>query len=309
MKRILAISTAILLCSVIHAQPRVWKELERPLNFFLVSDTGRNGYYEQKDIAETMGKIAETIDIEFVLGAGDIHHFEGVRSVDDPLWMTNYELIYSHPDLMVPWYAVCGNHEYRGNTQAVIDYSSRSARWNMPSRYYTFVKEEDGTTVRIIMLDTCPMIDKYRTDSKYADAAMQDYEQQLEWLDKVLSEADEDWIIAVGHHPVYAYTDKSEKERTDMQKRLDTVLRKYGNVDMYLCGHIHTFQHIRMPGNGIDYVVNSSGSLSREVGPIEGTVFCSSKEGFSLITADKDELDLHMVDKKGRVIHTVRKTR
>ena len=60
-----------------------------------------------------MGSMAEAIDIEFVVAAGDIHHFEGVQSTSDPLWMTNYELIYSHPDLMIPWYPVCGNHEYR----------------------------------------------------------------------------------------------------------------------------------------------------------------------------------------------------
>ena len=100
--------------------------------FILANDLGRNGYYDQKPIAELMGKMAENVDIEFVVAAGDVHHFEGVRSTTDPLWMTNYELIYSHPDLMIPWYPVLGNHEYRGNTQAVIDYSNVSARWRMP---------------------------------------------------------------------------------------------------------------------------------------------------------------------------------
>lgn len=62
-----------------------WKALEKPLNFYLANDLGRNGYYDQKTVAETMGKMAETIDIEFVVAAGDIHHFEGVQSVSDPL--------------------------------------------------------------------------------------------------------------------------------------------------------------------------------------------------------------------------------
>lgn len=79
-----------------------WKALEKPLNFYLVNDLGRNGYYDQKPIAELLGKMAEAVDIECVVAAGDVHHFEGVRSVDDPLWMTNYELIYSHPELMIP---------------------------------------------------------------------------------------------------------------------------------------------------------------------------------------------------------------
>ena len=288
-----------------------WKALEGPLNFYLANDLGRNGYYDQKPIAETMGKMAETIDIEFVVAAGDIHHFEGVQSISDPLWMTNYELIYSHPDLMIQWYPICGNHEYRSNTDAVVEYSNVSARWEMPAKYYTFVKEEDGVTVRIVMVDTTPMIDKYREETdKYADASRSDWKEQTAWLDQVLSEADEDWVLVVGHHPIYAYTDKSESERTDLQQRLDPVIRKYGNVDMYLCGHIHTFQHIRKDGCDIDYVVNTSGSLSREdVQPTDGTVFCSNKSGWSLITADEHELKLHMLDKEGNVLHTVTRTR
>ena len=288
-----------------------WKALEGPLNFYLANDLGRNGYYDQKPIAETMGKMAETIDIEFVVAAGDIHHFEGVQSISDPLWMTNYELIYSHPDLMIQWYPICGNHEYRSNTDAVVEYSNVSARWEMPAKYYTFVKEEDGVTVRIVMVDTTPMIDKYREETdKYADASRSDWKEQTAWLDQVLSEADEDWVLVVGHHPIYAYTDKSESERTDLQQRLDPVIRKYGNVDMYLCGHIHTFQHIRKDSCDIDYVVNTSGSLSREdVQPTDGTVFCSNKSGWSLITADEHELNLHMLDKEGNVLHTVTRTR
>ena len=288
-----------------------WKALEKPLNFYLANDLGRNGYYDQKTVAETMGKMAEAIDIEFVVAAGDIHHFEGVQSVSDPLWMTNYELIYTHPDLMIPWYPVCGNHEYRSNTDAVVAYSSISARWEMPSKYYTFVKDEDGVTVRVVMLDTTPMIDKYREETdKYADASKSDYTEQLEWLDGVLSEAGEDWVLVVGHHPIFAYTDKTESERTNLQQMLDPVLRKYGNVDMYHCGHIHTFQHIRREGCDIDYVVNSSGSLSRDdVQPIDGTVFCSNESGYSLLTVDENELDLYMLDKEGNVLHTVTRSR
>ena len=317
MKRILPLllaAAALVSCGQVTVstdRTEEWKALEGPLNFYLANDLGRNGYYDQKPIAETMGKMAETIDIEFVVAAGDIHHFEGVQSISDPLWMTNYELIYSHPDLMIQWYPICGNHEYRSNTDAVVEYSNVSARWEMPAKYYTFVKEEDGVTVRIVMVDTTPMIDKYREETdKYADASRSDWKEQTAWLDQVLSEADEDWVLVVGHHPIYAYTDKNESERTDLQQRLDPVIRKYGNVDMYLCGHIHTFQHIRKDGCDIDYVVNTSGSLSREdVQPTDGTVFCRNKSGWALITADEHELKLHMLDKEGNVLHTVTRTR
>lgn len=304
-KRIIIFMAAALIAALSYAQnAEVWKAMEKPLNFFLANDLGRNGYYDQKPIAELMGNMAEQIDIECVIAAGDVHHFEGVRSVSDPLWMTNYELIYSHPELMIPWYSILGNHEYRGNTQAVIDYTNVSARWNMPARYYTKTFENDGVSVRLVMLDTAPLISKYRKDTEqYPDACKQDLDRQLAWADSVLTVAKEDWVLVIGHHPIYAETPKNNSERSDMQNRLDTILRKH-RVDMYLCGHIHNFQHIRMPGNNIDYIVNSSASLSREVKPIKGTLFCSGEPGFSLITADKNSLSLHMIDKEGKVIHT-----
>ena len=44
---------------------------EDNFNFIIANDLGRNGYYLQKPIAETMGNLAETVDIEFVAAAGE----------------------------------------------------------------------------------------------------------------------------------------------------------------------------------------------------------------------------------------------
>ena len=287
------------------AQLKDYSMFDKKFNFYIANDLGRNGYYDQKPIAELMGTMGEEIGPEFVLAAGDVHHFYGVRSVNDPLCMTNFELIYSHPELMIDWYPVLGNHEYRGNTQAVLDYSGVSRRWTMPARYYTKTFEEKGATVRIVWIDTAPLIDKYRNESStYPDACHQDMNGQLAWLDSVLTVAKEDWVIVAGHHPIYAETPKDQSERSDLQSRLDPILRKH-KVDMYICGHIHNFQHIRVPGSDIDYIVNSAGSLARKVKPIEGTQFCSPEPGFSVCSIDKKELNLRMIDKKGNILYTV----
>ena len=154
---IAVIGTAICL-NVCAQTPQDWKGLEKQLNFYMANDLGRNGYYDQKPIAELMGEMADFIGPECVFAAGDVHHFEGVRSVNDPLWMTNYELIYSHPELMIYWFPILGNHEYRGNTQAVLDYTNVSRRWSMPCRYYTKVFEKKGTAKRFVMIETAPRI-------------------------------------------------------------------------------------------------------------------------------------------------------
>ena len=287
------------------SQVKDYSIFEDKFNFYVANDLGRNGYYDQKPIAELMGTMAEEIGPEFVLATGDIHHFEGVRSVSDPLWMTNYELIYSHPELMIDWFPVLGNHEYRGNTQAVMDYSNVSRGWTMPSRCYPKVFKEEGTSVRIVWVDTAPLIDKYREESDtYPDACKQDMNKQLAWIDSVLTVSKEDWVIVAGHHPVYAETPKDESERSNLQERLDPILRRH-KVDLYICGHIHNFQHIRRPDSSIDYVVNSAGSLSRKVKSIEGTVFCSGEPGFSVCSVSKQEFNLYLIDKTGTILHTV----
>ena len=90
-----------------HAQPKEeWKTMKGDISFFLANDLGRNGYYDQKPIAELMGTMAETIGPECVVAAGDVHHFNGVASTTDPLWTTNYENVYSHPELMIDWFPI-----------------------------------------------------------------------------------------------------------------------------------------------------------------------------------------------------------
>ena len=303
--RKLLLSALLAITSFSFAQITDYTPFEDHFNFYLANDLGRNGYYEQKPIAELMGQMAEKIGPEFVVAAGDVHHFEGVRSVQDPLWMTNFELIYSHPELMIDWFPILGNHEYRGNTQAVLDYTKISRRWNMSARYYSRVFTKDSVTVRVIWLDTTPLIDKYRTDRvTYPDACQQSMDRQLAWLDSTLTASNEDWTIVIGHHPIYAETPKSDSERLDLQQCLDPILKRH-KVDVYACGHIHNFQHIRKIGSDIDYVVNSSASQARPVQPIEGTLYCSPEPGFSVFSLNATDLKVYMIDKKGNILYTL----
>ncbi|MDO5524266.1 MAG: metallophosphoesterase [Bacteroidia bacterium] len=277
-------------------------------NFFIGNDLGRNGYYKQKDVARVMGQLAEDIGIEFVAAAGDTHHWGGVQSVHDPLWMTNFELIYDHPELREDWHAILGNHEYQGNTQAVIDYSQISRRWAMPARYYTKTIEpepdevDEFDTAKVFFIDTTPLIQKYYEEGdKYRDVFEQDSTQQLRWLEEELAKATEKFKIVIGHHPIYVSEEKRVDEE-DLIKKLDPLLRKYG-VDIYIGGHSHTFQHLTKPGTKVQYVVNASGSLGRE--PVKGpdTQFCSSDEGFSVISIEKGRMKMTFINYLGHPIH------
>ena len=53
-------------------------ELSGDVTLLVASDLGRNGYYDQKQVAATMGRIAEQTGPEAVLAIGDNHHYGGL---------------------------------------------------------------------------------------------------------------------------------------------------------------------------------------------------------------------------------------
>ena len=311
MKRLLlSIVAALFVASGASAHnPKAWRKLRQDINILWASDLDRGGCYDQKVIANLMGEMAGKIKPECIISTGDTHHGNGVKSVTDDDWQEHLTEMYNHRNLAkLDWWAVAGNHEYRGNSQALIDYSKVNPHWRMPSKYYTTVFKKGGATIRFVMLDTTPLIERYRMDKRYPDAALQDHEAQLEWLDKVLSEATEDWVIVAGHHPVYADTKKNKSERENMKSAINGILRKH-KVAMYICGHIHSFQHIRRKGYNIDYLVNSSASWARDVKRTKDMKYCSDEAGFSVITASDKRLSVHFIDKNGNILHTVNKTK
>jgi len=278
-------------------------------SFFIVADVGRNGYFKQMDVAYHMGEYAELFSPEFILSAGDCFHMRGVQSIHDPIFLSNFEHIYTHPRLHCEWYSVLGNHEYQGNTQAVIDYSDISRRWVMPDRYYTnsFVVN-DSVSVRIVHIDTSPVIEKYRKDStKYFDAWKQDHNRQIVWLDSVLSVSDETWKIVIGHHPIVSEDTKSTSEKKELMERVNPLLEKY-QVDYYFSGHIHTFQHLQT-GNNIEYVVVPSGSLGRPALRNQHTLFSSEDEGFIICDIFGNRFNFRVVNYNGDIIYSHTRTR
>ena len=65
--------------NVVPRDAQALAELEDHFTFLIASDLGRNGYYDQKPVAEMMGEVAAIADPEFIAVLGDIHHFQGVH--------------------------------------------------------------------------------------------------------------------------------------------------------------------------------------------------------------------------------------
>jgi len=255
-----------------------------------------------------MGKTAAAIGSAFTVSVGDNFYENGVASLDDPQWQSSFEQIYTAPALQTPWKIILGNHDYRGNVQAQLDYSQRSHRWQLPARYYTEVLDlPDGGAAELFYLDTSPFIKKY-IGSK-TDISGQDSQAQLDWLDAALTASTAPWKIVIGHHPVYtalADADGFDHDQPDLIARLNPVLLKH-DIPIYICGHDHCLQSVNM--DGITYVVTGAGSQTYTPdAPIRGG-FASGAHGFMTVHLSSEALHYALVDKHGHTLYAETITR
>lgn len=282
------------------------------LAFLAVGDWGRQGQFHQREVAQRMGETARDVGARFVISVGDNFYDDGVTGVSDPAWKTSFEDVYDAPSLQVPWHVILGNHDYRGNSQAQIDYSQTSPRWRLPARWYAITEHApDGASVDFFFLDTSPMIQAYHRPGSVVVVTGQDVDAQLAWFEQRLAASTADWKIVIGHHPVYSGKPEagaSEKGEgggggsPDLQARIDPILQRY-RVPLYMNGHDHDLQHVR---RGVtDYVCTGAGSKMRDHCDTGGSDFCSLESGFVACTVGRRRLRIAYRDWTGAELHVV----
>ena len=275
----------------------------KAFNFIIISDWGWNGCRHQQEVADQMAKTADSIDAEFIVTCGDNFQINGVASIQDPLWMYSFENVYKGLSLQVDWYPVLGNHDYKGSTQAEIDYSKISRRWRLTDHYYTFAKKvNDSISARFIFLDTPPLVEEYhKRHEEYPDVVNQDTAKEIRWLKDVLANAKEQWILVFGHHPVYSASKKHGNTK-EMIARVKPLLEKY-HAQVYFCGHDHDLQHLHEKGSKVDYIVTGTGGDTRPNSSNDKSVFSGSEPSFSVVSLKADSIRICFVGTKGNIIY------
>lgn len=286
----------------IHEPSNEIRVIEDAYTFFVIGDWGRNGDDGQQELADMMSKVAVVLDPEFITTTGDNFYPNGVASVDDPYFISSYENIYKGYPLFVPWYVVLGNHDYRGNVQAQIDYTDRSRRWNMPARYYTKQIVEDEISAQLVFLDTNPLNDEYYTSSTYRSKIIdQDTTAQLVWMDSVISNDTSDWKIILGHHPMYT-GGKREADKSYVRAHLEDRLNQLG-AHVYFAGHEHDMQHVKAAGK-MHHFVSGAGSEVRPTGMLDISLFAGSEHAFAAVSLTKDEMLVQFINFKGELMYS-----
>lgn len=267
------------------------------LNFFVLSDWGFSGSIGQREVANEMSKISKLVNIKFILTCGDNFQIAGVNSVNDSLWQTNYENVYNDSALLLPWYPALGNHDYMGNPDAEIAYSSISKYWTMPARYYSFVKRIDlRTSALFIVIDTQGLIQAYQNLS---DTMNYESIPQYAWIREELSKSENKWVIVTGHHPVFSAS-TFHGDTYEIKKLIKPLFDYYG-VDFYICGHDHHFEHAKFKTEYTDYIVTGTGGNPRPKGTNEQTLFSMSSLGFTYISLSRDKAQLYFITADGLI--------
>lgn len=266
---------------------------EPELSFVVIGDWGK-GSVEQRQVANALGRVAESHHARFVVSTGDNFYPNGVKSVTDPNWKILFEDVYTAPALQVPWHVALGNHDHRGSTSAQIAYSKTSKRWSLPAAFYKHSERDGGVSADFFFLDTTPLYQASRWPWK-----LWPFEnEQYAWLERELKASDAEWKIVVGHHPVLSGGGHGSTEV--LIDKLRPLLEKYG-VDVYLNGHNHALEHVA--ANGVNYITIGAGADAAMPDSIEGSRFLSGAAGFMAATIGKERMRIELVGQAGETIY------
>ncbi|KAG6528462.1 purple acid phosphatase 17-like [Zingiber officinale] len=311
-----ALTVVLLAATMAPALVPCYAELQRferspkadgSLSLLVVGDWGRNGMFNQSEVATQMGRIGEQLDIDFVISTGDNFYEDGLTGVDDKQFEESFTNVYTANSLQKQWYSVLGNHDYRGNVLAQLSHVLRSidSRW-LCLRSFVLNAE----IVDFFFVDTTPFQKSYWANSTkhhydWRGVAPRDtyISTLLKDLDAALQESTAPWKIVIGHH-----TMRSVSEHGDTPELIALLLPvlKSNGVDWYVNGHDHCLEHISSKDSPIQYLTSGGGSKAWRgvfTPNADKLRFFYDGQGFMAVQLTRSTADLSFYDVFGRVLY------
>jgi len=234
----------------------------------IVGDQG-SGDKCQAQVAEALEKIAAEKGADLVLLLGDNFIQHGIKDTEDRQVQSKFESVYN---LDLPFFAVLGNHDFKGNWRAQIELTDKSSRWYMPSSTYFF---EAGPVAFYGINTTCSICSIF----------------------SLFKKTKKPWRIAFGHHPMV-----STGRHGGMLKSEQWVIRK-AKIDSYLSGHHHLLEHILLEG-GLDQITSGAGGTNlneKKERHHPGKQFYLLDHGFVWAKFTETQADYLFYDKTGEL--------
>lgn len=294
---------SIFLCQSIWAQ--VINPLDKSNKFLVIGDWGRNGDDHQLEVADQLLQQVKKHKPDFIISTGDNFYPNGVKSTMDPLWKYSFEDIYKSYHLQIDWHVVLGNHDYLGDPDAQVAYSSVSRRWHMPERHFSKTVSIKGSKDKILFvyIDTNSLIPEFYFNPIYGpNVAKTDSTAQKQWMEELLTTKDETvkWKIVVGHHPMYTGGRTDGYDTKAIRRSLETLFQESG-VDLYISGHDHSLQYLEL--DGLKQIVSGSASEVTPSAVLPFTKFTASEAGFMLFSIVSNKMQFDIINKNGVTLY------
>lgn len=263
----------------------------KEMRFLFVGDTG-TGNSDQYAVAEAMEKRCQELGrIDGLLFLGDQFYMKGVASVDDPLWEKAFETPYGKDCLrQFPVFPTLGNHDYKGNIKAFVDYQKRNPRWHFPHRFYSV---DFGDFLRVIAIDT-----------NRADVCLKNKFCMVNFLvDR--TNASPRWTIVTGHHPIGSSDtrDSSHGGRTISSDYIRSIV--CNRADFYLAGHTHLAEHRTFKDCRVnEFVAGAGGAELNAVTPgLPGVKFAKSQYSFGEVELKQESATFRIFSVDNQVLY------
>lgn len=251
--------------------------------FLAIGDvgTGKTGQYQ---VARVMSAYWQAAPYPLVLMLGDnIYNTGRIKKISRVFEQPYKPLL----DKNVKFRAILGNHDVhtnRGDDQVAYP------GYNMPARYYAFTQG----TVQFFALDTTQAYLRTKHRTKL-------WGEQLNWLEKELTQSTAPWKIVLGHHAIYS----SGRHGSDpeLARELQPLFSKYG-VQLYLNGHDHHYERTASL-NGTTYITSGNGAKLRKVGSSDWTAYASAQLGFTAFNVYKDRIHIMALGTEGNIFDEI----
>eukprot|EP00043_Microstomoeca_roanoka_P006320 m.61923 g.61923 ORF g.61923 m.61923 type:complete len:377 (-) comp13367_c0_seq1:106-1236(-) len=293
------------------------------LPFIIVGDFGtgvvQGREFRQLQVATALLEAAEAHKPLFIMTTGDIIYSSGITSPKDPQLQEKFFKPYAAPSLQVPWHIIPGNHDCRGDVDAMLQVHNMSPQWEMPSRYFVKEFSLDGRLVRILYLDTCLLVcgdmSNFRCEDEMSNnLSPEAREAEYAWLEEELAKPAW-WKFVVGHWSIVSMMGNGPTP--ELIDRLLPLLLKHG-VHVYFNGHDHGLQHLHWGSatTGLHLVVSGGGGyethpeLKEEAdASLNNGVdvrFSQGVHGFVRATLSRQTLRLTFEDMHGEFVYETR---
>ncbi len=270
---------------------------EKPnYRFFVLGDTG-SGDANQYAVAAAMeARCVQSGGIDGIWLLGDLFYTAGVTGLDDPQWQQKVEIPYGSPCLKkATLYPIFGNHDYRGNTNAMIAYSQHNPRWHFPGRFYTV---DFGRVIRMVAFD-----------SAFPDFCFSANHCSIDYAMQQVKAPPTAWTVVTAHNPLSSASTLGYSHSGGV---LGFFLRHLfcGKADAWFSGHAHHMEHRQVAGCDTSLFVSGGGGgdLYNTVAGAESE-FLRSEHGFLEVDASLTDMAVGFYDIHTKRVYEVKKTR